>query len=643
MNADTAALLGELEALLVAGTPRQARALLLARKPPLDAELVLVAAEVYAASGRPRRGAALLWLAARRLGTIGTARAAARALLTLGRHRRARLVLEPHAADGAVAVLMAVARSEPLPLDVVSPVDVDDVLDRALSQPTSTASLHEAMAMAPTSARARLAVVARLRAEGDAEGSRALLRAGLKGREDARLELPLAMAAVDDGAWDEAALVLARARARHPDLARRADLRLVLAWATLQAGRRDDAISMLRGAAGANEIDTALLQLLDPRQAPTTPALRAVENGPASGFVADAKLPAGQSQRPPPLKSTLSTPVTMLDAASESTNPIFRRFAIACFALVVLVAVGKTVIDRWPRADAAVDVKTAPVVTAASSPAAGDFSRRADECGVAFPAVFEPGLLYAEVAARLIASGYNGLPVSAGSVVVALSDAVSAPGDSGMVHVLESSARVAPGVVVVDERATGVAIAHTTDSPRPLVSEIVRVRRMGLGPTSPRACAVADPGFTCVSARSTCQQLEIVVGAICPDNAKTTNDLRSCAFDVVVVRVPPIAAADAGSVTAAAVDAGPPVDAGVVDAGVVGGAPVEAGADDAGRADSGVSDAGGADAGAADSGIAVDAGTVLDGGSGWGRSTASGSCSSCESVWFPRFVLATSL
>ena len=594
MNAEITALLSELEALLMAGKPGEARAVLLAKRPALDAELVLVAADIYAACGRPRRAAALLWLAARRLGTIGTARAAARALLTLGRHRRARLVLEPHAADGAVAVLMAVARSEPLPLEVLSPVDIDEVLDHALSQPTSTTTLTDALSMSPTSTRARLAVVARLRAEGARDESRAVLRAGLKGREDARLELPLAMAAIDDGAWDEAALVLARARARHPDLARRADLRLVLAWVTLQAGRRDDAISTLRGASGNHDVDAALLALLDPTtsSAPAAPTSAPMTTAPQPLLRAD-----GPPKRPA-TKIGAAGPVAVVDAIPEQTSPWFRRAAMAVAAIVVLVAVGRTVNARWPRS---VDVVDAGAVDAGvDASVAAAFSRRADQCGVAFPAVLEPGLLYAEVAARWIASGYNGQAVSAGDVVVRLDDALASPGEPAAVRVLQTAAGVHPGVVIVDEKAIGLALAHGDDGPRPRVDAVVQTGRMGLGPTSTRPCAAANPGFTCVTARSTCQELEVIVGALCPDGAKSTAELGACAFDVVVVRTPVVVAVDAGVV--------------VVDAGVVDGGSADAGVVDGGSADAGVVDGGSVDGGSVVDGGAADAGSVVDGG-----------------------------
>ena len=604
MNAAISALVTELEGLLLAGRPREAREALLERRPPLDAKLALVAAEVYAACGRPRRAAALLELAARSLGTIGTARAAARALLAAGRHRRARLVLEPHAADGAVAVLMAIARNEPVPVAALPPVDVDEVLDRALSESTPTATLTSTLSSAPTSTRARLALVARLRAEGDADGSRAVLRAGLKGREDARLELPLAMAAVDDGAWDEAALVLARARARHPDLARRADLRLLLAWVTLQAGRRDDAISTLRGAIGGSALDTALLALLDPSTVVTTAAPAAVTSSPERQHQR-----APRADGPPKRSPTKawSGPVGVFDATSQPANPFFRRVAIAVAVVIVLVGLGKTIAKRWPTGSHVVDA--GPVVSDVSdvsAAAAAEFSRRASECGVMLPAVLEPGLLYAEVAARLLASGYQGGAVTAGDVVLRVDQALGLAGDTATVRLLRTTSGVTPGVVVRDETSVGLALAQSDDTPRQAVYEIVKVSAMRLAATTIRPCATANPGFVCVTARGTCQQLDFVIGAVCPESASATSDLPSCSFDVVVVRTPaPATIVDAGAVVVVdagdvvAVDGGNPAAVGFVSDGgtpaaisLIGGAGPAT--DDAGSA---ATDAGQVDAG----------------------------------------------
>jgi hypothetical protein len=250
---------------VAAGRAREAADLLAAERPPLDPALAVVAAEALAATGRERRAAALLLLAARRHGSDRTVvLEAARALLRRGQHRRAGRVLTGHDAP----VLAAIAARQAVPTTTTTTTtDLQDEIDRALATPTPTPALAALLERAPTSTRLRVATAARALDEGRGADARAILRAGLQGRDDARLEVALATVAVATGTWDEAAVVIARARSRFPPLARDPALLALLGLVTLAAGRRDDALSVLHGGARHGMVG-ALQALLTPPPAP---------------------------------------------------------------------------------------------------------------------------------------------------------------------------------------------------------------------------------------------------------------------------------------------------------------------------------------------------------------------------------------
>lgn len=286
---------------LRAGRPREAAEILDAERPPLDRNLVSLAAEALAASGRERRATALLTLAARRYPhDRALALEAGRSLLRRGMRRRA---LHAVAAHGA-SILLAVAARQALPA-VDNAEDREDEIDRALAGATTTQALQALLEKSPGSVRLRLAVAARALDENRAADARAVLRAGLQGREDARLELALASVAIVAGTWDEAAIVVARTRARFPRLARDPTILALHGFVTVGAGRRDETVSLLQ-AAGAGPMGGALLSLL------------ALPNRP---HLSSTQAPGGPSLAPAPTGANLAKTATAATTASVGASP----------------------------------------------------------------------------------------------------------------------------------------------------------------------------------------------------------------------------------------------------------------------------------------------------------------------------------
>jgi hypothetical protein len=291
---------------LRAGRPREAAEVLDTERPALDRALVPLAAEALAASGRERRATALLVLAARRFpDDRAVALEAGRALLRRGMRRRAIRAIATHNAP----VLVAVATRQALP-SASAAEDREDEIDRALAASSTTVDLQSLLERATSSVRLRIAVAARALDENRAADARAILRAGLQGREDARLELALASVAMVAGTWDEAAIVVARTRARFPRLARDPAVTALHGFITAAAGRRDETISLLQSA-GAGPVAGAILSVL---ALPTRPSPMATAA--PGGTATPSSTPTGMARSATVSKMAAGSPAPMAPAAA---------------------------------------------------------------------------------------------------------------------------------------------------------------------------------------------------------------------------------------------------------------------------------------------------------------------------------------
>jgi len=350
------------------GRPKEALDLVAAERPPIEPGLAPLVAEALAATAHDRRGAALLLLAARRHpGDRTLALEAARALLRRGRHRQASRVLAPHAATAPVLVAVAARQ----PVGALPPGDVQDEIDHALATPTSTAALTALLERAPASVRLRVAVAARALDEDRGAEARAILRAGLKGHDDARLEVALATVAVASGTWDEAAVVIARARSRFPRLARDPALQALLGLVTLQAGRRDDALSLLGGV--RTPITTALHALLS-APTPTRPAAPAPTSSaaaaparPMSALMQETLARAGAV--PPPGSAPIGGPMPGSGGHAAPTPTTSPGATPAAGAPSPAPAAPTPVMSPAPATSPAPSPMTSPMTSAPPPPA----------------------------------------------------------------------------------------------------------------------------------------------------------------------------------------------------------------------------------------------------------------------------------
>jgi plasmid stability protein len=568
------------------GRPKEALELVAASRPPVDAGLALFVAEAWAAVGHERRGAALLLLAARRSpGDRALALEAARALLRRGHHRQASRLLAPHAVSAPVLVAVAARQ----PSGALRVVDVQDEIDHALATPTTTAALTSLLERAPGSVRLRVAVAARTLDEGHGAEARAILRAGLMGREDARLELALATVAVASGTWDEAAVVIARARSRFPHLARDPALQALLALVTVSAGRRDDAISLLHGTQGAHI--TAALHALLAAAAPTRPGaapppatasrpmsalmqetLARAGAGPSSGNVGGGSPVAAQpsvSTSPPTPPSTLAPPAqpSTAQAASPAASPLTARPPPPTATPRVTAPPTPSPPTPSPptpspptpspptpspptpsfrRIDAQPEPKgnRTPLVVVATllvmafvgprlwrttppAPARAAVTAFAEKLGRCGLEV-EPWLdvdVSPSSLAAAAGSGWRGRPASVPSEGLPL-DAALQPGVTLLP--MRTGAAIEPALVATPSLDRVLGLAFTTSAERPLVSSLFGALKFD------RATSRTCPEGTCAVGHARCEDLAIRVQAICP-GPTTASLLSRCTLDAAVI------------------------------------------------------------------------------------------------------------
>jgi hypothetical protein len=558
---------------------------------PLSSALAVVVAEALEANGQQRRAGALLWLAAlKEPGHRGVSVAAARAMLRLGLRRRAKRVLEAHADTAAVLCAVAAGADVPAAVDVV---DDEDGIDFALASAVDLAALRAVLAQSPASSRVRLEVARRQADDGDIVGAKATLRAGLSGgRQDARLELALAMVCFAAGDFEEAAVVVAKARSRYPSCARSQALLVLLASAQLSAGRRDDAVSVVHGATSPGPVLKALASLRSP-----APVQALGTTGTTGTTGAAAEVPAPAHQAPPPTPAAAAAPpglktasaprpegawkgvVEVKEHAAAGGSPLkwLAAFSAVVVAVVIVKGVGG---DDVAGADAG----TVVAVSEGRDAGIGDvdvgptsFSAMASRCGVTLAPWTEAPLPLPEFSGRAKRSGWNGRDTKVGSLRIDVAPAV-APGLAYVV--LRTGARADPAAVIREEDpgvVAGVAMVNVVSSGRARVSDVVDVKRTGIAALTTRSCPEANPGSVCVVGRSQCEGLDVTLQAICAQGEAGLEGLATCEHDTVIL-MPNAGAADASS--DGAVDSS--ADGGVDDATV-----------DAGSADAGSADAGG--------------------------------------------------
>ncbi len=368
---------------LAAGTPKAA--LDAAAKAPLSSSLALGVAEAYEATGRGRRGAALLLLAARAdAENRAVVVAAARAMLRLGRRGRARRLLDP--LGNRATVLAAVASGAPLP-ESSDAYDGDDVVDFALASGAPLPELQTILVATPGCCRLRIEVARRQADAGDVVNAKATLRAGLAGgRQDARLELALAMLCFGAGDFDEAAVVVAKARSRHAACAKDNTLLMLLAAAQVGADHRDNAISVVHGAVRPDPALLAFAAMLSPASvvpatAPGTTSSVVTSNAPTSTTAPAASGTAASASSPVPAKASAWRGVVDSEPtpAPSSRGPLAAVIAVVAAVAVIGVARSRGDDDNAPLPNAGpVAVADAGVVNLSPSL----FSQAATRCGV---------------------------------------------------------------------------------------------------------------------------------------------------------------------------------------------------------------------------------------------------------------------
>ena len=548
-----------------AGAMREARTLLEQERPSLvgatPAE-VLWAAEVYAATGAFRRSTALLIQAASAaVDDAQLATAAARSAIVLGHERRAwRLLARHEGTMGAWRLIQTLARTasppttpQPTMSSATEPLAVlGEHLDALLlaAEPPTSSALEALLNGAPRFTRARLALAESLARSGEKAQARTVLRAGLKIAEDARLDVALATLAASVGAHDETALHLARGRARYPDLAARADLRLMLSLATWHGGRREDAISLLAGAKNLTAGEAELLLLLQPRVIPAStagaPPAAAPSTDSADNTISSTSAPPA-AQGP---KGADIAPVAMVIHQFGTNDDVAAsRTRLALLGIVVVLLAAFTWKFALPRVMLMLNPPAPPpppaeVVEVEKAPPPGmtgpAFAQEASACGFTISNNLEVGTSWASTRDQLRRTGWQGKKTPLGGLRMKIPEEISTGG--GELDVLDVDKAVSPLLVWAPGREGGFVLGGagfaTTTTQRATVGKLVRLSDLAPASLVASACHSAGDTGQCALVITKCRALTAVIKAICVDGQATVETLPNCLLEFAFVAPP---------------------------------------------------------------------------------------------------------
>ncbi|MDP2343732.1 MAG: tetratricopeptide repeat protein [Deltaproteobacteria bacterium] len=541
----------EVRASFLEGKSRAARALLDERKPvPKGGGDVVLVAEVWACTGAFQRAAAILRWGSRCFGTDADVDVvAARSALARGHDRfaKALLVDRPGRARDVLRARIALTALEPAADD-----DIDAAVDVVLAQRDPTRALAlatAALARAPTSSRARLVCARMMRAAGQLDEGRALLKEATRSPlEDARLELALALALVADEKHDEAGLAAARLRSRHPDLAGERELRFLLTMLAWTAGRPDDAAAVAAGGTALLPAEAAAAVFLHGGPAAADDVATAPPRAPRPHKEVSSAVPKAPSfavfEAPYEEPAAWRRPAAIV-ALVLSVGVIGFKYLERSHAELLPGFLVDDVVDAGPGSaghphprDVVVDAGPPPFQPRITGEA---FRSLAYACSVTIPPIVDIGMPFANIAPALVGKIFNERRFSPARLPLPLD--VDLLGRVGVKFVpLGTGGRVEPALILGQDRGAGggntdVVIGYAlfpATEDRPQVAAVVDVGRI---PLSVPALALCPGSGTCFRSTGQCEGVDVVVRGRCSSDAplKDAAALGPCLIDALVV------------------------------------------------------------------------------------------------------------